>query len=146
MIWDRRKKNGYSDFGPIQIPPYPQIVVLIDRADSSQWVVSFETNPIERISIVDLATFAAVQKREGARIYKGNHGPGIQQVDKLDFGWFTLFVRSGRLGVDFENAPQMGIQTESAPIYALQLDRSQQRLVNLNGDDPATIHLGYIAP
>lgn len=133
MIWDRRKKNGYSDFGAIQIPPRPNPMVLTDRTTGLQWMLSFETNP-DRISITQ--DLSALQKREGARVYDKDDGPAFDQD-----GEFTIFIDNGRLGVKYTPFPGHEVAFDNAPIYARQVN--DQRAVNLDTLNVATLHIGF---
>lgn len=136
FFWNRWLPSGYSDLGPVQIPPYPQIVVLTDRADGSQWLVSFNatTSIPERLSISSI--FASIQKSEGARVYGIDDGPYIGNGD------YKLIIRGGRIGLEYIPFPN-GIEDFNAPpIYAETLTRST-RLVRIDSENPSVAHIKY---
>lgn len=133
----RRLRSGYTDFGGIQIPPHPQQVVLTDRTTGVQWALSFETSPVERISIT--TDLASIKRLEGATVYGPDEGPAFDQD-----GQYVLFLDNGRLGVRFTQFPIYEEAYDNMPIYARQA--RAERLVNLDTLDLLTFHLGYIAP
>lgn len=137
FFWNRWLPSGYSDFGPIQIPPYPQIVILTDRADGSLWTISFNntTSTPERLSISNV--FASIQRNEGARVYKVNDEPYIT-------GDYRLIIRSGRIGLEYLPLP-IGVEdNDDPPIYAETLTRAT-RLIGVDSENPAVVHIEYAA-
>lgn len=134
MIWNRRLKSGYSDLGPIRIPPLGGAIVLTDRTDGTKWLVSFSTDPIERLSIV--SSFDTIQRREGVREYEADDGPKMDED-----GQFTIIIRNGRIGLDF--IPFIGdeVARDDAPPYSRTA--SQQRALIIDTIDPITAHIGY---
>lgn len=134
--WNRRLRSGYSDLGRVQIPPRPQIIILTDRVDGSQWMVSFNSSAPERLSIV--STFSTIQRLEGARIYSANEGPTMDED-----GEFILFIRGGRIGLEYSKFAIGEIALADAPPYARQT--SDQRQLNLDSINPRVVHLGYKA-
>lgn len=134
FYWNRWLPSGYSDFGSIQIPPYPQIVILTDRADGSLWMVGFNTTSSpERLSIN--TAFGTIQKSEGARVYKAFEEPYIT-------GDYRLIVRNAHIGLEYLPLP-FGIKdNDDPPIYAQNLPRSI-RLVGIDNENPATVHIEY---
>lgn len=140
----RMQRNGYSDLGRQKISLVPQITVLTDRADGSLWVVTFETSPKERIGITDLATYAVTNIIEGAKLYTAFRGPALDTTQVG--GSFTLFVRSGRIGIDFRTFPVGEIDIDTPPAYARQKTSNDYRLINFDVANVSKIHLGYIAP
>lgn len=131
---DRRLRNGYSNLGPIQIPPRPQAIVLTDRADGTKWLVSFNTTAPERLSIV--SAYATIQRREGLRIYEADDGPKMDED-----GEFTLIIRGGHIGLDYATFPRYETARDDSPPYARQT--SAQRELIMDNVNPNTSHLGY---
>lgn len=134
MIDPRRQVNGYSNLGPIQIPPRPQAIVLTDRADGTKWLVSFNSNPPERLSIV--SNYDTIRRREGVRLYEANDGPKMDED-----GEFTLIIRGGRIGLDYTPFPRSQTARDDSPPYSRQ--SSSQRELIMSNTNPTTFHLGY---
>lgn len=132
MNWwyERRRKSGYYDMGPVQIPPRPQAVVLTDRTDGSQWMISFETNPT-RISITNDQT---VIKRDGARVYDKDSGP------VFDNGELMLVLDGGRLGVI--PTPLQGAETYYSNELPYAREINDSRLVSVDTTDISVLHIG----
>lgn len=133
----RRLRSGYTDFGGIQIPPRPQQVVLTDSTTGAQWALSFETSPVERISITTDLT--SIKRLEGATIYPAGEGPAFDQDGQL-----VLFLDNGRLGIRYTQFPVWEEGYDTMPVYARQ--PTTARLVNVDTTNIETLHLGYIAP
>lgn len=134
---NRRLRSGYSDLGPVQIPPHPQQVVLTDATTGLQWAVSFVTDPVERITITD--ALSSIRRLEGATVYGPNEGPAMD----LD-GEYLLIINNGRIGLLYTPFPVAEIGNDTMQAYARQ--RRAERLLNIDSSDPVTAHLGYIAP
>lgn len=130
----RRRTNGFSDLGSIQIPPRPQAIVLTDRADGSRWLVSFNTTSPERLSIS--SDYSTIQKREGFRIYEANDGPKMDED-----GEYTLIVRSGHIGFDYTPFVRGEIARDDSPPFARQA--SAQRELIMSNIEPARAKIGY---
>lgn len=134
MTDNRRLKTGYSDLGPIQIPPRPQAIVLTDRANGSKWLVTFNTSNPERLSISSV--YSTIQRREGLRIYEADDGPKMDED-----GEFTLIIRNGRIGFDFTAFSRKETARDDSPPYARQ--SATQRKLIMSSVNPTTLHLGY---
>lgn len=135
----RRRWMGYTDIGPIIIPSRPQVVILTDRADGTQWAVSFTITPIERLTISNDAMVVGVKIQEGARVYDKDSGPFMDED-----GEFKLMIRSGHLGFDYIQFP-IGLKgLADAPQYARNGVNSRQ--LNMDNTLPLSSHIGYIAP
>src|SRR5262245_52254782 len=100
----RRTVQGYLDMGRIQIPPLPQNIILTDRADGTQWLLSHSdrTEPssdgeghIAIISNFHLTDSDYV-------IYGAYDEPVLKEDPRV-----RLIVRGGRLGYDIEELPRM---------------------------------------
>lgn len=131
----RPRIRGYTDLGPIQIPPRPQAIILTDRDDGTQWLVSFNTTEPERLSITD--TFSTIQRREGARVYEADDGPKMDED-----GQFTLFVRGGRIGLEYNEFATGITARDDEPPYARTSSTSRELLIDIT-DPNGDIHLGY---
>jgi hypothetical protein len=130
----RRRIGGYTDFGSIQIPPRAQPIILTDREDGTLWLVSFNTDDPERLSISD--TFSTIQRKDGARVYAADDGPKMDED-----GQFTLIVRGGNIGLEFTEFPRAITARDDSPPYARKLSAQRELLVDTL--DLETIHLGY---
>lgn len=136
--WNRRLRSGYSDLGPIQIPPMGEAIVLTDRADGTRWLVSFNSTAPERLSIS--SDYSTIQRREGVRIYAADDGPKMDED-----GQFTLIIRRGQIGFDYTPFPRKVTARDDAPPYSRQNAAQRvQRKLSMNGLDPAILHIGYI--
>lgn len=132
---ERRRIHGYTDFGRIQIPTRPSAIILTDRADGTQWLVSFNTTAPERLSIND--AFSTIQRREGARVYEANDGPKLDED-----GQFTLIIRGGHIGVEFTEFPRPVTARDDQPPYARTTSAFRQLLIDTT-DANDDLHLGY---
>lgn len=130
----RRLQNGYSDLGPIQIPPRPQAIVLTDRADGSKWLVSFNTSSPERLSIV--SSYSTIHRKEGIRSYEADDGPKMDED-----GEYTLIIRNGHIGLDYAPFSRAETGRDDSPPYARKT--STQRELIMDNINPITFHLGY---
>lgn len=130
----RRLRNGYSDLGPIQIPPHPQALVLTDRADGTKWLVAFNSDTPERLSIV--SNYVTIRRREGVRTYEADDGPKMDED-----GEYTLIIRSGHLGLDYTPFPITETARDDSPPFARQT--SAQRELIMDSVNPIMLHLGY---
>lgn len=133
FINDRRLSNGYSNLGPFQFPFWAQAIILTDRADGSLWMVSFNTSSPERLSINSI--YSTIQRKEGVRLYAADDGPKMDED-----GEFTLIIRSGRLGFEYNPFPRYEVARDDSPPYARQT--SAQRLLIMDGTNPASSHIG----
>lgn len=132
---NRRQKSGYSDLGRIQIPPMAQAIVLTDRADGTLWLVSFNTSAPEHLSIS--SDYSTIQHREGVRLYAADDGPKMDED-----GEFTLMVRGGRLGFDYNRFAGQAVARDDPPPYSRQI--SAQRKLIMNILSLSNLHIGYI--
>lgn len=136
MTWfnDRRLPNGYSNLGPIQIPPRPQAIVLTDRADGSLWMVSFNTTAPERLSIN--SDYSTIRNLEGVRLYAADDGPKMDED-----GEYSLIIRGGHIGFDYNPFPRYETARDDSPPFARQT--SDQRELIMDSVDPLVVHIGY---
>lgn len=134
MIDDRRLRNGYSNLGPIKIPPQPQAIILTDRANGSLWMVSFNTTSPERLSISSI--YSTIQTIEGIRLYANDDGPKMDED-----GEYTLIIRNGHLGFDYNPFPRYETARDDSPPYARQT--ADQRELIMDGVNPISAHIGY---
>lgn len=136
-FYRRYLRSGYTDLGSIQIPPRPQGIVLTDRNDGSLWLLSFSTNPRERLSIVN--TYSTIQRSEGVTIYGPYEGPVMDED-----GEFQLMLRGGRLGFDYRPFP-VGTQAKDNMVPYARISRDQRQLL-IDSLNPLVVHIGYNAP
>lgn len=127
---NRRLRSGYTDLGRIQIPPRPQAIVLTDRGDGSKWLISFNTTAPERLSIV--SDYDTIQRIEGIRIYEANDGPKMDED-----GEYTLIIRNGRLGFDYNRFPRQVSARDDSPPYARQSINERELIMD------SLAHIGY---
>lgn len=130
----RRLFTGYSDLGPIQIPPRPQAIVLTDRANGTLWMISFNNGPPERLSINSV--YSTIQIKEGVRLYDANDGPKMDED-----GEYTLIIRNGRIGFEYTVFSRETIARDDSPPYARQT--SDQRELIMSTVNPLTVRIGY---
>lgn len=115
----RKQWWGYTDIGPIQIPPNPQYLVLADRDTGQLWWVNYDpASGLVGINNVLPCNSPVDQPRPGqinptpknysnCVVYDAFDEPIIGYLDMQNF--FRMCIRSGVLGVSFESAnPQMG--------------------------------------
>lgn len=109
-MWSR--KYGYTDLGPVVIPPKAQWFILTDRADGvTEWLLSYNSG-LERATTTD--TLPTVDTGYILRFgpYDGPYLAGNPRI--------RLFVRSGILGYDYEPLPQ-GISGRDQPRVLIRL-------------------------
>lgn len=136
MIWDRRLKNGYSDLGPISIPPHGVAFVLTDRADGTKYLVSYNiTSAVERLSINTV--YSTIQKKEGVRIYAADDGPYMDED-----GQYRIFVRAGRIGLDYAEFPRAVVDEDQAPPYSRTPSTQQKLIIRDTRPNPLRPHIG----
>jgi hypothetical protein len=141
-FWNRWLKSGYSDLGPITIPPRPQAIMLTDRNDGSQWLVWYNPGPPERLSIYnDPATIALLSRQEGLRIYSATDAGPIFTED----GRFLMILRGGRIGFDFEPYEQGVENASDAPLYARNGVNAIQINLVANPISVTNAHIGLVS-
>jgi hypothetical protein len=132
---DRRQWWGYTDIGPIQIPPNPQYLILTDRNDGvTLWWVTFNnpgSPPGGFVSVkstlpadppIDRPTKNAQDPRpfvyDNCALWPAYGEPVLGVIDGNYFA--RIFVRGGTLGVSREQFnPSFGY-TWAAPLYLIQ--------------------------
>jgi hypothetical protein len=132
----RRLKSGYSDLGPIIIPPNPQAVVLTDRGTGLKWMISYNVGPPIRLSIVD--QYSSIQRQEGVKVFDADSGPVIDLE-----GEFILMVRDGHIGFDYNPNPVHLKDRDDPPVYA-RLGYSEYLMFLTTPEDVLTSTLGLI--
>lgn len=127
---------GYSDLGPVQIPPLPQIVGMTDRTTGKVWYLCFDPAVGDRVCLVDTLPPGMVFR---AKVYGPYDGPFIEAyglrmgVDEVGGAPHVVFdtypgdAAGGPWGFQFTAG-----NTQTAEILATSL-------VNLNAFD----HLMY---
>lgn len=138
----RKRIGGYTDLGSIQIPPTPQPLILTDRADGTQWLLSFNTSPEtdDTYGYISVNSDTAITRRESAKIFTIDEGPKFGAE-----GEFTLFIRSGRIGIDYTPF-DVGIEDrDDAPIYARKRgnNRITRQLYMVNFEQLTNVHLAW---
>lgn len=131
----RRLPSGYSNLGPIQIPPRPQAVVLTDRDNGQRWLVSFNSGAPIRLSIID--QYSTIQRLEGVRQYDVDSGPVMD-----DKGEIILILRHGNLGLEYTPNPVWQTDRDDPPEYARKSGAELQMFISTQ--DISTVHLGLI--
>jgi hypothetical protein len=131
----KRFQSGNTDFGGILIPSRPIAIVLTDRDDGTKYMVSFNTDAPERLSIN--TDYASIQRREGIREYEAYEGPTMDTD-----GEYRLFIRAGRIGLDYNAFPVSTTDLDQAPPYSRK-NRDEEKLI-LDQDDPDVlrVHIG----
>lgn len=114
------------------IPNRPQIIILTDRADGKLWSLDYNGT---RVSITNVPIN---YKNEGARIYDANNGPVFDED-----GQFSLFVRGGRIGIEYKAFNTGEVARDNAPIYARQIGNNY-KLMAIDILDITRVHLGMI--
>lgn len=130
----RRLRSGYSDLGPIQIPPRAVAVVLTDMDNGTQYLVSYNDTLPEHLSLN--TSFATIKNRDSVKIYPAGEGPYMDED-----GAFMLIVRGGRLGFLYTPRPIGIAGYDSAPPFARRLNTQRELL--MDSTDPAHAHIGY---
>lgn len=134
MINDRRLRSGYSNLGSIKIPPQSQAIILTDRGDGTLWLVSFNASASERLSIS--SEYSTIQRLEGIRFYEANDGPKMDED-----GEFTLIIRDGHIGFQYDLFPRYETARDDSPPYA-RTSSSQRELI-MDSVNPNIVHIGY---
>lgn len=130
----RRQWWGFTDIGPIQIPPNPFYIILTDRADGlTQWRVAFNTTTpsSDNLGYISITSaFPCNQIADGPA--PGQLNPQIRPYQNCHFydaydepviGFFNpqtyarLIVRNSQLGVEILTVNnQLGVANISAPL------------------------------
>lgn len=109
---------GYTDMGPIQIPPLPRHIILTDRDGSgAKWWLTFNLSPTtsDGFGYVSISSTLPPSGQESIT-YAAFNEPYIP----LSSGVARLIVRGGYLGVD-ASPPGQGItDAETLQLYARQ--------------------------
>lgn len=94
--WQHKKGLGFA-----AVPALPQFIVLTDRDDGTQWVLSHSADRY-RISLrtVDEA-LRANPAWQDAKFYEADQGPVLATEPRVQ-----LLVRGGRLGYEIETLPK----------------------------------------
>jgi hypothetical protein len=115
-MWNRKQRNGYSNFGAIAIPALPQPIILTDRGDGTLWLLSWTTTP----SAVDgngyimiNSDYGTISRRDGVTTYAAYEEPVFGQN-----GEYRLLIRDGYLGFEIDDFPVGQIDQENMPIFA----------------------------
>jgi hypothetical protein len=134
-VKNRRLRSGYSNLGPIQIPPRAAAFVLTDRDDGTLYLVSFNTDTVERLSIN--TNYASIQRREGVRIYEADDGPYMDEDHE-----YRIFVRAGRIGLEYTPSERAISDIDQAPPYARKTNDEEEIILDQEDVDPLLIHIG----
>lgn len=129
-MFDRRRA-----LGPVHIPPVPEAIILTDRDDGTKWLISWDnvvTSIDNRGHITLNSTIAMGQ--EAVRTYGVDDGPKLGGS-----GEYSLIVRGGHLGLDYEpfsrgvedidNAPTFARKRASNTLRQLFIDLSSHHLL-----------------
>jgi len=136
---DRRLKTGYSDLGRLIIPVLPSPIILTDRDDGTLWVLSFDTSAptvdgYGHISInSDIRYF---QRNEVAKVYPADDGPVL--------GPYVLFIRAGRIGLDYTAYDIGETDRDGSPVYARKRGvRTFRQVYVTHPENPEIVHLAW---
>ena len=134
MMTRKYTRGGYTDLGPIQIPPRPQTVVLTDRDTGQEWAVSFNSTLPTHLSITD--DFSTIERLEGVTRYAANEGPVMDED-----GQFILMIRNSHIGLEYRQFPIWETAADTMPPYARQT-RAQRELI-IDTTNPDFANIGY---
>lgn len=116
MIWVNgrpRRIRGYTDFGPIRIPPVPRNVVLEDRDTvGTYWLLSFTTTPPGPDGDGYVSINSTIPAQD-IQLYKQFSEPVLGTHPTI-----KLFVRGGYLGMEVYELDQGVSDRDDARIVA----------------------------
>lgn len=137
MIASRKMRNGYTDFGGIQIPPRAQAFVLTDRDTGTKYLVSYNTDSfgVTRLSLN--TDYANIQRVDGVQSYEAYDGPKIDTD-----GQYTVIVRSGRIGYDYTAYPRAITDMDQAPPYSRTTSSQKQVIIRETLPNPLLARIG----
>jgi hypothetical protein len=135
--WHKKQWWGFTDIGPIQIPPNPQYLILTDRGTGTLYWITFNTSiaspdgfgyvAINTVfpcnTNIDAPTTGQIDPQartfNNCVVYDAYSEPIIGHVDDLNF--VRLIVRNGTLGVSIEQKNrQMGYDPNTPPLNLVQ--------------------------
>ena len=115
---------GWTDMGPIQIPALPQYIVLTDRVDGLQYVLTHTLSGGVAQSPATLST--TIPSSPDKVVYGPNDGPYIQGNPTI-----RLYSSSGVL------------VAETVPQPLPQTDIENQQVFSRNGNSPSLLLIGW---
>lgn len=136
----RRLPNGYSDLGPVIIPPLPQPIVLTDRRTRTQYMVTYSTVDATPDDLGHLAinTNITFEKKVGIRVYDDPFdGPVFG-----DHGEYRLMIRNARIGIDYTPYAHGEQDRDGAPIFARNITNKGFEKMYTSVADPVTVRVG----
>jgi hypothetical protein len=140
----RRLKNGWTQMGRVMIPVLPLPAILTDRADGTQWLISWNDtvgpDGVGRIAITDDLT---ARNRDGAIVYPAYEGPVV--LGTVD-GQYRLLLRNQHLGIEYRQFQQGEQGYNSPPIYARKKGSTHRRQLVLIAQDatfPASATMAF---
>lgn len=92
----RRMISGYTDMGPIRIPPLPANTILTDRGDGTLWQLTHDSTG-QYLGIES----AWPSRYKDLIVYSPYNGPRLGEEGRIQ-----IFVRNGNLGFEFAEYPQ----------------------------------------
>lgn len=128
MMTRRRRLQGYTDLGPVQVPPRPRYIIMTDRADGTKWLLTH--------NLVDgpdadgrIALSNTLPTTPDKVVYGAYEGPYVQEsTHEQGSPVLRLLVREGHLG--YEEIGSVETRSiDNAPAITRQLTGSVLREV-----------------
>lgn len=141
MIWVNgrpRRIRGYTDFGPIRIPPVPRNIVLEDRdVAGTYWLLGFTTSSPGPDGAGYITINSTIPSQD-VQLYKQYSEPVLGTHPTI-----KLFVRNGYLGMDVYELDQAVTDRDDARIVARNGYTEGREIIVPTGftffNDPSTI-------
>jgi len=110
------KRGHYT----VQIPPLPAYLVLTDRADGTEWLLSWTTAQAGPDGNGYITITDTIPSRGDVKRYAAGEEPYLDE-------WpYRVFIRGGRIGVDDEALPQAEQDRDQAMIAAKRSDNRRK--------------------
>lgn len=96
-------RKGYTNLGRLRVAPLPQFIVMVDRGDGTEWVLSHAMHEgLIHVSIDSegLERPAPLEDRRDFHYYGPYDGPYIGSNPRV-----RLLIRDGYLGYDYPELP-----------------------------------------
>lgn len=127
----RKFRSGYTDFGSrYNSPQFGTPVIMKDRATGVSYLVSWNTTiqpTIDTFGHISITDVIANQYKEAPHVFESDDGPQFSGIA----GTYTLFIRTGHLGIDYTPFP-IGEQSRNDQlIFAIKKGTSTLRQLYL---------------
>lgn len=132
----RRKWRGYTNLGPVRIPPLPPFIFMTDREDGTIWQLSHDTDD-DHVGIDD----SGIGTKVHYELYGPYDGPWIYADPPI-----RMLIRDGRLGYDIPDATDLAVKYSNGAIMTREGNTAASFEIKLPSEDTTGLRAPWRAP